>query len=110
VLGRDPQPAHMRDYVHTAADNGGVHINSGIPNKAFHLVATTLGGSAWERAGRIWYLTLTSGALSAAASFADFAAATVRTAAQEYGEDSEEAAAVRSAWVGVGVTGDDAGA
>ena len=44
VLGRDPQPAHMRDYVETTEDNGGVHINSGIPNKAFHLVATALGG------------------------------------------------------------------
>ena len=58
VLGRDPQPAHMRDFVVTDDDNGGVHINSGIPNRAFHLVALTLGGFAWERAGRIWYRTL----------------------------------------------------
>jgi Zn-dependent metalloprotease len=32
--GKDPQPAHMRDYVNTELDNGGVHVNSGIPNKA----------------------------------------------------------------------------
>ena len=32
VLGKDPQPAHMKDYVNTVSDNGGVHINSGIPN------------------------------------------------------------------------------
>lgn len=106
VLGRDPQPGHMRDYVDTTADNGGVHINSGIPNRAFHLVATALGGQAWERAGRIWYLTLTGGLLTPQTDFAGFAAATQQVAA-EYGEDSEEAAAVRAAWAGVGVTDHD---
>ena len=39
VLGRDPQPAHMDGYVRTTDDNGGVHINSGIPNRAFYLTA-----------------------------------------------------------------------
>ena len=52
ALGKDPQPAHMSDYVDTTDDNGGVHINSGIPNQAFYLVATTLGGNAWEAAGQ----------------------------------------------------------
>lgn len=108
VLGRDPQPAHMRDYVDTTADNGGVHINSGIPNKAFHLAATALGGFAWERAGRIWYLTLTGGDLSPTSDFAAFAQATLDTAAREYGEESEEHTAVRAAWSGVGVIDDAA--
>lgn len=108
VLGRDPQPAHMRDYVETTADNGGVHINSGIPNKAFHAAATALGGYAWERAGRIWYLTLTSGSLTSTSDFAAFAHATITTAAREYGENSEEHIAVRSAWTGVGVIEDAA--
>ena len=106
MLGKDPQPSHMRDFVETSGDNGGVHINSGIPNKAFHLVATALGGYAWERAGRIWYLTLTAGFLSPAATFAQFATATADTAAREYGEDSEEAVAVRTAWASVGVVED----
>ena len=110
VLGTDPQPAHMRDFVVTASDNGGVHINSGIPNKAFHLVATALGGSAWERAGRIWYLTLTSGALTPRTDFAAFAAATTATAEAEYGGSSEEADAVRAAWAAVGIEDDAAGA
>ena len=39
VLGKDPQPATMDDYVRTGRDNGGVHINSGIPNHAFYLAA-----------------------------------------------------------------------
>ena len=107
VLGRDPQPAHMRDFVRTAEDNGGVHINSGIPNKAFHLVATALGGAAWERAGRIWYLTVTEGVLSQTADFAEFAAATASIAEREYGVKSEEAEAVRTAWSAVGVTARD---
>jgi len=58
VLGKDPQPAHMKDYVNTISDNGGVHINSGIPNHAFYITAVELGGYAWEKAGQIWYVTL----------------------------------------------------
>ena len=58
VLGKDPQPGHMNDFVWTFADNGGVHINSGIPNYAFYLAAMEIGGYAWEKAGRIWYETL----------------------------------------------------
>ncbi|MFB8388324.1 M4 family metallopeptidase [Microbacterium sp. NPDC055910] len=103
VLGRDPQPAHMRDFIVTPDDNGGVHINSGIPNHAFYLVATALGGRAWERAGRIWYRALTSGTLAPDADFVAFADATVRASAAEYGEESEEVAAVRAGWAGVGV-------
>ena len=33
-IGKDPQPDHMSKYVNTSSDNGGVHINSGIPNHA----------------------------------------------------------------------------
>jgi Zn-dependent metalloprotease len=106
VLGRDPQPAHLRDYVETMDDNGGVHINSGIPNRAFFLAASALGGFAWERAGRIWYLTLAAGTLSPTTDFAAFAAATLATAGAEYGEGSEEVAAVRAGWTGVGVIAD----
>ncbi|WP_396668622.1 M4 family metallopeptidase [Microbacterium sp. R86528] len=107
VLGRDPQPAHMRDFVVTASDNGGVHVNSGIPNHAFYLTAMALGGHAWERAGLIWYRTLTAHTLAPSADFATFAAATLTAAAAEYGENSEEAAAVHSGWVGVGVMNDE---
>ncbi|MCT2087028.1 M4 family peptidase [Microbacterium enclense] len=106
VLGRDPQPGHLRDYVETSDDNGGVHINSGIPNRAFFLAATRLGGFAWERAGLIWYRTLTEGLLSPTADFGAFAAATRAAAAAEYGERSEEVDAVRAAWAGVGVAED----
>ena len=59
ALGRDPQVAHLDDFVHTTDDNGGVHLNSGIPNRAFHLAATGIGGTSWEGAGAIWYAALT---------------------------------------------------
>ena len=41
-----------------------MHTNSGIPNHAFYLVATELGGFSWERAGRIWYEALTKRLIS----------------------------------------------
>lgn len=56
-LGQDPQPDSMAKYVQTFEDEGGVHINSGIPNKAFYLAATGIGGKSWEGAGKIWYQT-----------------------------------------------------
>jgi len=101
-LGKDPQPAAMADYVQTSQDNGGVHINSGIPNRAFYLTATALGGNAWEEAGRIWYDTLTGGSLSTHAKFADFAAATLTAAKARYGEGTQHDA-VLTAWTEVGV-------
>lgn len=102
-LGKDPQPAHMDDYVETAEDNGGVHINSGIPNKAFYLAATEIGGNSWDGAGQIWYKTLTEGQLAKNADFATFAQATIDTAKAMHGENSTQAQAVASAWEQVGV-------
>jgi Zn-dependent metalloprotease len=101
VLGRDPQPVHLRDLVETTDDNGGVHINSGIPNHAFYLAATAIGGHAWEVTGRIWYDTLVAGGLSSTADFAAFAAVTVRSAQGRFGPAEEQA--VRTAWEAVGV-------
>ena len=102
-LGKDPQPADFADYVQTDDDDGGVHLNSGIPNRAFYLVAHRLGGHAWEKAGQVWYDTLLSG-LKPTTDFAGFAAATVAAAAKRYGDSSAEVAAVRAGWSGVGVT------
>jgi Zn-dependent metalloprotease len=103
VLGKDPQPDHMRDYIETNDDNGGVHLNSGIPNRAFFLTASLIGGNAWEQAGHIWYDTLTGG-LSSTADFATFARATTDAAESRYGAGSVEVDAATSAWRTVGVT------
>lgn len=102
VLGRDPQPAHMRDYVQTQSDNGGVHINSGIPNRAFYVTAFNIGGYAWEKAGQIWYVTLRS-KLSTRSDFAITAAKTYETARDLYGQGSLEQQAVRAGWAEVGI-------
>ncbi|MGW1158134.1 M4 family metallopeptidase [Streptomyces sp. NPDC002519] len=102
ALGKDPQPGTMDGYVRTGRDNGGVHINSGIPNHAFYLVATELGGHAWERAGQIWYDVLTAGDLDPQATFADFARLTVAAARSRYREGPEQEA-VHKAWEQVGV-------
>ena len=103
-LGRDPQPAHMDDFVVTSADFGGVHINSGVPNRAFVLAATAIGGYAWERAGWIWLDAIT-GDIAADCDFATFAALTEGAAERRFGTGSVEHAAVRAAWRTVGVTG-----
>jgi Zn-dependent metalloprotease len=103
VLGRDPQPGHLSDLVVTDEDDGGVHLNSGIPNRAFHLAATALGGYAWERAGRVWYDALRDPTLARDAGFAAFAAVTVAAAARRFGAASPEVEAVRAGWAGVGV-------
>jgi Zn-dependent metalloprotease len=94
----DKQPATMDDYVVTAADNGGVHINSGIPNHAFYTTATTLGGKAWETAGRIWYDSLRDEKIKPTSGFKAFARATVRQAQMRYGDTSAEVDAVRAGW------------
>ena len=103
VLGRDPQPGHMADFVRTNQDNGGVHINSGIPNRAFHLAAIAIGGNAWERAGQIWYNALLDPDTRANTDFAGFARITIDVAGRLYGADGAEAKAVAAAWTAVGV-------
>ncbi|WP_210481691.1 M4 family metallopeptidase [Naasia sp. SYSU D00948] len=103
LLGADPQPAHMADYVHTDEDDGGVHINSGIPNRAFSLAAVAIGGYAWEGTGAAWYDALTSGALPRDCDFATFAAATVSAASGRWGRASAEREAILDAWRTVGV-------
>jgi len=101
VLGKDPQPATMAGYVHTAQDNGGGHTNSGIPNHAFYLVATSMGGNAWEKAGRIWYETIRDPRLKRTATFTQFAQATANNASKFFG--TVERQAVSQAWTQVGV-------
>ena len=106
VAGR--QPASMSEYrdlpddSDPANDNGGVHINSGIPNHAFYLAATAIGGNAWEKAGKVWFQTLTGGKLSPTSGFEQAARATVEVAGELLG-DGGEPEAVESAWQQVGV-------
>src|SRR4051794_731739 len=101
--GKDPQPANMDGYVDTTDDNGGVHINSGIPNHAFYLAATALGGHSWEKAGRVWYEALLDPRTTATTQFADFAQTTGQVAERLSGAGGAEAQAVAGAWSAVGL-------
>jgi Zn-dependent metalloprotease len=98
-LGSDPQPKHMDDFYDGAEDNGGVHVNSGIPNHVFYLVATELGGRAWEKAGAIWYKTLLK--LNTLSQFQECADTTYQVAGTDHG--TAEAQVLRKAWQKVGI-------
>ena len=66
--------------------------------------ATALGGRVWERAGQVWFDTMTTrGLIPRDVDFTTFAAATVQMVVQRYGEGSEVDRALRSAWSGVGI-------
>ena len=100
----DKQPASMDKFVHTAADNGGVHVNSGIPNHAFYVTATEIGGKAWEKAGRIWYDAMRDDQVRPTSGFKAFARATVRQARIRFGDTAPEVDAVRAGWEKTKVT------
>jgi Zn-dependent metalloprotease len=100
-LGRDPQPSHMDDYDDSPIDNGGVHVNSGIPNRAFALAARDLGGYTWTVLGRIWYRVLT-GKLTPLTNFRTFAYETVAAAAELYRRPRVHRI-VADAWAAVGL-------
>lgn len=101
-IGNDPQPADMNGYVETDDDNGGVHLNSGIPNHAFYLTAKALGGHAWEQAGKIWYAALPT--LPENATFQQAADLIYNAAVGLYGTNSHQADAVGDAWAQVGLS------
>ena len=105
AFGRDPQPDHMNKYVMMPdtdeGDWGGVHINSGIPNKAFYLSAVGIGGYAWEAPGHIWYAALQ--ASTNTTDFQQFADTTYLKAGQLYGSQSAEQQSVFAAWKEVGI-------
>jgi Zn-dependent metalloprotease len=103
MLGKDPQPYHMDGYSNTSLDNGGVHINSGIPNHAFYLLAQYLGGYAWEKAGHIWYDTLQA-ISNPHTTFTEWADKTLEMARDRFGAGSMEASYTRRVWRLVGIS------
>ena len=97
--GKDPQPGHMKDYVRTNEDFGGVHTNSGIPNRAFYLAAIKERGPTWYHPGKVWFCAMTT--VKSNATFKDFADATVKEA-KRIKEDFVPT--VIQAWLDVGIT------
>jgi Zn-dependent metalloprotease len=100
-LGSDQQPKHLRNLYRGASDNGGVHLNSGIPNHAFYLFAIAIGGNAWDIPGGIWYEAMRK--LSSNSDFAEMAKTTQMIAAANHGANSAELKALKLAWKTVGL-------
>lgn len=100
-VGKDLQPADMKHFVYAwdQDDHGAIHKNSGIPNRAFALFATTVGGYAWKDPGHIWYAARK--AAGSTPDFAQFAQCTI-DAAIKLGH-AEEVPALKKAWETVGV-------
>jgi bacillolysin len=92
-------PAHMNNYVNTTQDYGGVHTNSGIPNKACYLITNNLGVA---KAEQIYYRALTV-YMTAYTDFSDARACLAQAAADLYGSSSAEVTAVHNAFSSVGV-------
>ncbi len=103
------QPDRYSDYQNLPnteqGDYGGVHINSGIPNKAFYLTASDIGR---PDAGRIYYRALTT-YLTSSSTFIDAREALEQSATDLFGANSTERQAVSNAWDSVEVTGDNTG-
>jgi Zn-dependent metalloprotease len=106
----DDDPDHYRERYTGLADNGGVHINSGIPNKAFYLLAKggthhrggSMTGIGADEAARIWYRALTA-KMTSSTNFATARLATLSAATDLFGAGSPQASAVSQAWCLVGV-------
>lgn len=97
------QPKHVNEMFTGSEDNGGVHINSGIPNHAFYLFATAVGK---DKAEKVWYRALTL-YLTASSQFIDLRLATERAAEDLYG--NTEVNALRSAMDQVGILDGEGG-
>ncbi len=93
------QPKHMSEYINTSKDNGGVHINSGIPNKAFYNYATQVGK---DKAEKVYYRAL-SNYLTQSSQFIDARLAIVKSAQDIYGTNAPEVSAARTAFNQVGI-------
>ena len=91
------QPAHYSERFSGSQDNGGVHINSGIPNKAFQLFADAVGK---DKAELVYYRALTK-YLFRSAQFVDCRIAVVQAATDLYG--SNEVVAAQNAFAAVGI-------
>ena len=99
---RDPngyQPATMSQYENTTEDNGGVHINSGIPNFAFYKFATAVGK---DKAEKVYYRALTT-YLVRTSQFLDLRVAVIKATGDLFGATGSEVTAAKNAFDAVGI-------
>ncbi|WNJ20773.1 M4 family metallopeptidase [Pontibacter sp. G13] len=99
------QPKHMDEFVNTELDNGGVHINSGIPNHAYYLYASAIGRSSAEQ---VFYRALTV-YLTRRSDFQDARNAVLQSAEDLFGSNSNEVTEAGNAFDDVGLFDDGGG-
>lgn len=107
-------PDHYSVRFTGPEDNGGVHINSGIPNNAFYLAiqggtnrvsgqsVAGVGSANREQIERVFYRAFTQ-MIPASANFSTARAATIQSARDLFGAASAPERAVSQAWSAVGV-------
>jgi Zn-dependent metalloprotease len=102
LLGKDQQPDHYSKLVKlpnsVESDSGGVHANSGIPNRAFYETAIRIGTN---KAGKIWIESLEH--FSEDIDLPKASRLIYQAAVRLYGEGSSEAEGVKAGWNAVGL-------
>lgn len=98
-----PQPSQYSEYI----SGGDPHENSGIPNRAFYLAATTIGGRSWEKAGKVWYAALTSTDAHSSMGMDEFATLTRAATRSLFPRDRDVYRGVDDAWTRVGIPASD---
>lgn len=97
------QPKDMTEFYTGTQDNGGVHINSGIVNRAYYLFATAIGK---DKAEQIYYRALDN-YLTVSSQFIDLRLSIIKSATDLHGSGSNEVQAAETAFDTVGITDGD---
>ena len=79
------------------------HESSGVPNFAFYKAAMAIGGNSWDKAGQIWYNSMTAFGASPNMRMNKFADRTRQVAVNLFPTEAAVATAVDQAWKGVGL-------
>ena len=95
------QPKNVAEQFHGRQDNGGVHINSGIPNHAFYLFANN-SDVGIVRAEQVYYKALRD-YLVASSNFVSLRRAVGQSIVDIYGNDQSILNAYNAAFDGVGI-------
>ncbi len=103
--GSPAQPNHVNEQYTGTQDNGGVHVNSGITNRAFYLFATNAAVGI-DKAEKVYYKALRD-YLVKSSQFVDCRLAVIQAANDLYGNTVANAAA--DAFTAVGIVGDEGG-
>lgn len=110
LIGKDQQPKHMSNFKNlpntSDGDWGGVHINSGIPNRAFYefcvLAETEIGdermNSSWKAPLSVWFSTYPR--IKPNTQFKEFALDTISVTKRIHPQLEKQ---IRKAWNIVGV-------